>query len=107
MKINIESGTKSDQDKDLCLSCKSVTYIQGHMEKEVIKHCTILGDVVNFLVYNCTDYKNKAAVSLYDMREIAWVLRTDKHQQIGFIRAKDFERETKESVLPDIWEGMR
>ena len=35
-------------------------------------------------VVRCTDYEERTRESEHDMRQIAWVLRTDKRGKVGF-----------------------
>jgi hypothetical protein len=51
-------------------------------------------------VVECSRYGNRSEPSLYDMRQIAWVLQTDsRRQKIGFIRAKQWERKYEDEEL--------
>ncbi len=41
---------------------------------------------MSFKVVECTNYDDKSIIPLYEMKAIAWVLRTDKSgKKIGFV----------------------
>jgi len=49
---------------------------------------------IRFRVTSCTAYSDRRQPSLYDMQEMAWVLRSDpKRQQVGFVRARDLREQ--------------
>ncbi|HET8550108.1 MAG TPA: hypothetical protein VFL57_18990 [Bryobacteraceae bacterium] len=59
---------------------------------------------VEICVIECSRYVNRSEPSLYDMRQIAWVLQTDsRRQKIGFLRAKEWERKHEdEELIPGV-----
>jgi hypothetical protein len=50
-------------------------------------------------VIQCNRYSDKRQPSLYEMREMAWELRTTGNR-IGFVSPKDRERERQPSQVP-------
>jgi len=43
-------------------------------------------------VTSCTGYSDRRCATLYDMEDIAWVLRSDaRTKKIGFVRARDLK----------------
>jgi 2-oxoglutarate dehydrogenase complex dehydrogenase (E1) component-like enzyme len=49
---------------------------------------------------DCNRYDDRTKPSLWDLRQMAWVLRTDsKRQKLGFIRAKEWERQNEDGGL--------
>ena len=52
----------------------------------------------------CSSYSDRRRPSLYEMEDIAWVLRSDtRKNQIGFVRAREVETR-KRYLLGDDWE---
>ncbi len=52
-------------------------------------------------VIECNRYVDRKQPSLWDMRQIAWVLDTDsKRQRIGFIRSREWAKHGDEELLP-------
>jgi hypothetical protein len=41
----------------------------------------------------CSDYRDKNVMSLFDMKNIAWLVDNSKKNQIGFVQPKDLIRE--------------
>jgi hypothetical protein len=75
---------------------------RGAAESDEHIYCTILEQEVRTRVVDCNRFTDRTRPSLWDLRQIAWVLRTDsKRQAIGFIRAKEWEaRHPDEELLP-------
>jgi len=43
-------------------------------------------------VASCTGYADRSLPSLYDLEDVAWVLRSDaRTKKIGFVRARDLK----------------
>jgi hypothetical protein len=64
--------------------------------------CTITERRLARAVVECNRYVDRNQPSLWDMRQIAWVLDTDsRRQRIGFIRAREWEaKHADEDLLP-------
>ena len=93
MKIKIEGGTTEFGQPSLCLSCRSATVVRGASEANQLIKCSHLEARVHFAVISCSQYVHKNHPSIWEMEEIAWVLKTDpKRQQIGFVRPGDAVR---------------
>jgi hypothetical protein len=57
--------------------------------------------LITFPVHSCTDYSNRAHPTLYQMEEIAWVLRTNPvRNQVGFVQARPL-KDDERHVLDD------
>jgi hypothetical protein len=66
---------------------------KGAAESDERIYCTIMERDLETRVVNCNCYVDRSQPSLWAMKQIAWVLRTDsKRQEIGFVRAKEWER---------------
>jgi hypothetical protein len=93
MNIKIEGGTAEFGQPSLCLSCRSATVVRGASEAHQLVKCSHLEAQVTFTVTSCSQYVHKNHPSIWDMEEIAWVLKTDpKRKQIGFVRPGDSGR---------------
>ncbi len=87
MKIKIEGGTAEFGQPSLCLSCKSATVVRGATDANQIIRCDTIGTRVDFIVTSCSQYVHKNHPAVWEMEQIAWVLKTDlKRNQIGFVR---------------------
>jgi len=64
--------------------------------------CTVTERRLARAVVECNRYVDRNQPSLWDMRQIAWVLDTDpKRQRMGFIRANEWEtKHEDEDLLP-------
>lgn len=85
VKIRFEGATP-DSKQDLCLTCSRMTrYVQ--FDGKEVRKCGILDwrSQPSGAVSWCSDYKDKSATPLSEMKETAWILRTDRYgKQIGF-----------------------
>ena len=103
MKVNIRGGTVDHGEPSLCSSCRYATIAKGARLRDEIVSCARMSfprRFIPFPVHSCTDYSNRAHPSLYQMEEIAWVLRTNPvRNRVGFVQAqqlKDDERHVLE-----------
>jgi hypothetical protein len=57
-------------------------------------------------VVECNRYVDRNQPSLWDMRQIAWVLDADsRRQRIGFIRSREWEaKHADEDLLPSVYD---
>ena len=101
-RLKVLSGTRSSHAPRLCDSCQSGVVRRGASESDEEVYCTITKRKTTMRVIECSRYVNCSQPSLWDMRQIAWVLQTDsKRQKIGFLRAKEWERKHEdEELLP-------
>jgi hypothetical protein len=89
MKIKIRGGTARHDEPSLCLTCRSGKVVQGQSYQDQLVHCGQLEARVTFKVTSCTEYVHRQHPSLWQMEDIAWVLRTDPHRkQIGFVQSR-------------------
>ena len=101
-RLKILSGTRSSLAPRLCDTCQSGVVRRGAADSDEHVYCLVTGRDVATRVVECNRYVDRHKPSLWDMRQIAWVLRTDSNRQrIGFIRAKEWERKyADEELLP-------
>jgi hypothetical protein len=86
----------------LCDTCQYGVVRRGAPESDEEIFCTLTEQRLARAVVECNRYLDRTLPSLWDMRQIAWVLDTDsKRQRIGFIRAREWERNNPdEELLP-------
>jgi hypothetical protein len=101
-KLRILKGTRSSSAARLCDSCQSGLVRKGAAESDEQVYCMFVEHDIETWVVECNRYVDRKLPSLREMRQAAWVLRTDsKHQAIGFVRAHDWERKhPDEELLP-------
>lgn len=91
----VRNGTRSDS-KDLCRTCSRSVVVKGGAESCELVYCNIIEKEITFRVAECNSYIDRSAVSVSDLYEIAWVLRTTKSgKTIGFMTPDQFKK-TKE-----------
>lgn len=94
IKVKVRGGTASSGEPSLCVSCRWATIIRGESLNNEIVSCGSLSrpsQRITFRVTSCNSYNDRSAPSLNDMQQMAWVLRTDKKNRIGFVPAKDLK----------------
>ncbi len=101
-RLKVLQGTRSPHGPRLCDTCQCGLVRRGAAESDEHIYCTVTEREVRSRVMECSRYIDRSKPSLWDMQQIAWVLRTDsKRQKMGFIRAKEWEREHEdEELLP-------
>lgn len=104
MRVNIRGGTVDHGDPPLCSSCRYATIAKGPGLRDEIVSCGRMpfnGRLIRFPVHSCTDYSNRAHPTLYQMEEIAWVLRTNPvRNRVGFVQARQLKDDDRH-VLDD------
>ncbi len=106
MRLKIHGGTVSDGQASLCNTCRSATIIRGARLTDEIISCgkRVIRDEIQFAVASCTGYSDRSLPSLYDLEDIAWVLRSDaRTKKIGFVRARDLKLEERHVLDDDNW----
>ncbi len=93
MRMKIQDGTMRHGDPSLCLTCRHATVVQGPSLQDRIVSCSLLSDGdsrIPFPVSTCSGYSDRRHPTLYEMEDIAWVLRTDaRRKKIGFVQARE------------------
>lgn len=106
MRLKIHGGTVSDGQASLCNTCRSATIIRGSRLTDEIISCgkRVILDQIHFPVASCTGYSDRSLPSLYDLEDIAWVLRSDaRTKKIGFVRARDLNASERHVLDEDDW----
>ena len=100
--LKVLHGTRSAHAPRLCDTCQSGVVRRGAADSDEHIYCMVTEREVATRIVECNRYADRNKPSLWDMRQIAWVLRTDStRQSIGFIRAKEWERKhADEELLP-------
>jgi len=106
LRFKVTGGTAVGS-KLLCTSCSYSQRVLG-FNNETFWGCTAVGfnsrgNRIPFPVYECNVYKDASRASLMDMKEIAWVVRTDAHgRKIGFVRSGDLTNEERQRLNSDL-----
>lgn len=112
MKIKVRDGTPVSHSNSLCHTCSNAMYFRGAAVSEKKILCSELKngygteEVPYEIIVECTSYQDKSKQSLYEMKKIAYILKTDpRGKPIGFMPNKDFRAEQKKEgddvdVLP-------
>jgi hypothetical protein len=101
-RLKIQNGTRSALAPRLCDTCQSGAVHRGSAESDEHVYCNFIRREVRTRVVECNVYVDRFQPSLWDLRQIAWVLEVDsKRQRIGFLRAKDWEKQHEaEELIP-------
>ncbi len=104
MVVKVKDGTRGS--KSLCTSCHYSHIIKGTSDSQELTICAKLnswqGGVVPFRIVDCNEYSDKAMPALSDMRQLAWVLSTDKQKKFGFQSPKDWRKSREDDGLDDV-----
>jgi hypothetical protein len=75
---------------------------RGAADSDEYVYCTITEREVRATIVECSRYADRTSPSLWDMQQIAWVLRTDsRRQKMGFVSAREWARQHEdEDLLP-------
>ena len=106
MRLKIHGGTVSDGQASLCPTCRSATIIRGARLTDEVISCgkRLVRDEIGFSVTSCTGYSDRSLPSLYDLEDIAWVLRSDaRTKKIGFVCARDLKPADRHVLDDDDW----
>ena len=106
MRLKIHGGTVSDGQTSLCTTCRSATIIRGTRLSDEIVACgkRMISDRITFAVASCAGYSDRRSPSLYDLEDVAWVLRSDaRTKKIGFVRARDLKPAERHVLEDDDW----
>jgi hypothetical protein len=83
MKIKIEGGTAS-HGENLCVDCRWHQSAESESGK-IFAKCNLLETRLFEPVVRCKSYDNINTPSLYDMKELAWIINPDGHKNpVGF-----------------------
>ena len=101
-RLKVLGGTRSLGAPRLCDTCQCGVVTRGAPDSDEDIFCTVTARRLARAVVECNRYVDRSQPSLWDMRQIAWVLDTDpKRQRMGFIRANEWEtKHEDEDLLP-------
>lgn len=73
--------------KWLCLRCRHAMGMIGERHSEARAFCgaTEPHHEMTFRVVKCSEFEERNTSGLYDMKQIAWVIRKDNHRFVGFM----------------------
>lgn len=98
--IKVQNGTRSDT-KAICKTCAHGVVARGSADSNEFIHCGFMGKRITMVVTECNKYIDSSQPSLYDLREIAWVLETSKNRNvIGFTSPQDWADKSRNSLPP-------
>lgn len=104
MVLKIKDGTRGSTG--LCSTCSHSQIIKGSSDSQELTLCRVMnaynGGTVPFKVVECNEFADKSKPSLRDMREVAWVLSTNKQKKYGFQTPKEWRKNKEEDGLDDI-----
>ena len=99
-RLKIHGGTRSDLSRRLCDTCHSGVVRKGASDNQIHIHCLLTEQRIERTVIECNRYVDRSQPSIWDMRQIAWVLEVDaRRQRIGFVRAGEWERKHDDEEL--------
>jgi hypothetical protein len=95
MSVKVRGGTVNHGAPPLCTSCRYAVVARGARVGEEIVKCSALGNL-RFEVTSCSAYENRATPSLWQMEQIAWVLRPNSGtKSVGFVEASTLSDEER------------
>jgi len=95
MQFKIKSGTRSAAHP-LCNTCRWAVVIKGAAESQELIRCGAIDQMIPFPVVECSDYANKNDAELRDMRQIAWVVDTNR-RRVGFMSPEKWRKQNPSS----------
>jgi len=100
--FKVHNGTRPDGLHPLCYTCSRGTIMRGAAESREEIYCGSINEFIKTRVVECTGYQDKRLTDLWDMRQAAWILSTDKAKnKIGFAPYVKWKEEHKyEDLLP-------
>lgn len=88
-RFKIYKGTPRHDAGDICKTCRYAQVMRGQADSTERTYCSQIDQLVSRIV-ECSSHDDKSKPSLYDMRQIAWALRTSSSgNAIGFVGPKD------------------
>jgi hypothetical protein len=105
MKVRIRGGTVNHGEPSLCLTCRYSIVVKGRALRDEIVSCTRLRSVnalIPFPVTSCTGYSDLRHSTLWQMEEIAWVLRSNPSRKtVGFVEARRLKHDDRQVIDED------
>ena len=101
MSVNVRNGTPM-HGPSLCETCCNGHIARGYLLGEEVVVCTATTPdrEMRFRVRECTNYLDKNRQSLYEMRQMAWLLAPrGPKRQAGFVHISELLNEAGEIEL--------
>jgi hypothetical protein len=99
MKVRIRGGTVNHGEPSLCLTCRNATIVKGRTLRDEIVSCNRIrhgNALITFPVTSCTSYWDSRVPTLWQMEEIAWVLRSNPSRKtVGFVEARRLKEDDR------------
>jgi hypothetical protein len=99
VKVKIRGGTVDHGGPPLCGTCRYATVARGRTLHEEVVFCSQMPFTdrrVKFAVTSCSDYSDRRHPTLWQMEEIAWVLRSSPSRKtIGFVEARELDEDER------------
>lgn len=93
-------GTRSDGKIPLCNTCTYGQVMKGAAESNEVIYCNNISEYIRTRIVQCSGYKNKSLTPIYEMKEIAWVLSTNKAKtKIGFQKYSAWRKDNEGTEL--------
>lgn len=86
MSDKVYRGTPKTQTS-MCLNCRNALTARGLNREEVV-YCRATGNQalrVTFPVVECSSFDDKAQPALYQMENIAWIVKSRNRGPVGFV----------------------
>jgi hypothetical protein len=91
MRVKIRGGTVNHGEPSLCSSCRRSIIVRGARLGDEVLQCGLYSmrdRRITFAVTSCTEYVHRGQPSLWNMEQIAWVLRSNPSgKKVGFVEA--------------------
>jgi len=99
MSFNLKFDKTPNFSANLCETCKYSSIVKGCRYKDQIIYCNEMGKDILFPVNECSSYATKNAQSLYEMKQVAWILTTKgKGKEIGFVKRRELPEAIREEL---------
>lgn len=105
MTDKVRDGTPYHGGKGLCHSCKHSQVFRGGPESDITVRCQTFYEQPIFItrpVVECSDYASKVDKSLYEMKQIGWVLATKNGKTIGFVSAREAKKKSEDGEIDNV-----
>lgn len=92
-----------EKEQTLCATCRHGVTAEGRSAgggPESIAMCAYLHRPIPLRVESCNSYANKHDQSIMEMRQVAWLLKTDGAKVIGFVHPRDLQKGDRWYPIP-------
>ena len=103
MLIKIYGGTRLQESRNLCESCRCSSIVRGRSNDEEIVFCGAMAMHpvrIAFKVTSCTDYEDGTVPPYPELLEKAWVLTpASRKRAAGFVRGSELQEEEQHRFM--------